>query len=64
MSVAWFGIKRSSSEVRTNGASDGPLEEALTVLFCLVDEVCLNTYAFYVTRLLGGPQGRIKELWP
>ncbi len=62
-------------------------EEAITVLFCLIDDarvfglgetlattltglatriaakIAAYTYAFLVNRLLGRPQGRIKELW-
>ena len=26
-------------------------------------KICAYTYAFLVNRMLGGPQGRIKELW-
>ena len=26
-------------------------------------KLCAYTYGFYVNRLLGRPQGRIKELW-
>jgi hypothetical protein len=30
----------------------------------LAAKVSAYTYAFYINRLLGRPQDRIKELWP
>jgi hypothetical protein len=29
----------------------------------IVAKICAYTYAFYVNRLLGRPQGRTKDLW-
>jgi hypothetical protein len=29
----------------------------------IATKICAYTYGFYVNRVLGRPQGRIKELW-
>jgi hypothetical protein len=43
---------------------DGTLAKTLTGLATrIAAKVCAYTYGLYVNRLLGRPQGRIKELW-
>ena len=43
---------------------DGTLAKTLAGLATrIAAKVCAYTYAFYVNRLLGLPQGKIKELW-
>ena len=43
---------------------DGTLAKTLTGLVArIAAKVCAYTYGLYVNRLLGRPQGRIKELW-
>jgi hypothetical protein len=43
---------------------DATLAKTLTGLAArIVAKVCAYTYGLYVNRLLGRPQGRIKELW-
>lgn len=41
----------------------GTLAKTLTGLATRIAKVCACTYGLYVNRLLGRPQGRIKELW-
>ncbi len=43
---------------------DGTLAKTLVGLVTrIAAKVCAYTYGFYVNRLLGRPQGRVKEMW-
>lgn len=63
------GGKRQQAEIAFSSLKrvfgiDRTLAKTLVGLVTrIVSKIAAYTYAFYVNRLLGRPQGRIKELW-